>query len=177
LNHHHLQIRGHRHFPNGPSPLPASALQTVATQKKHSQPKVSALYTNMAAGKYHGLRGTRLRAAMLLLVVAPSFILFGYNNGSTGGISTLPSFVGVSQVCPLCPFPFVHVFIRSGGLSSPLIQFIVAIPRSRYNHYDWRAEVSQCKGQGCVNFYSPFNLSGAQFGSQVYDSRRRCRLL
>ncbi|KAF5014483.1 hypothetical protein F66182_14510, partial [Fusarium sp. NRRL 66182] len=30
---------------------------------------------------------------MVLLVVAPSFILFGYNNGSTGGIATLESFV------------------------------------------------------------------------------------
>ncbi|KAL2208322.1 putative sugar transporter [Sarocladium strictum] len=47
----------------------------------------------MASGKYLGLRGTRLRAAMLLLVIAPSFMLFGYNNGSTGGITTLHSFV------------------------------------------------------------------------------------
>jgi hypothetical protein len=51
----------------------------------------------MTAGKnFLGLRGTRLKAAMVLLVVAPSFILFGYNNGSTGGIATLQSFVKVS---------------------------------------------------------------------------------
>lgn len=51
----------------------------------------------MAGGKdFLGLRGTQLRVAMVLLVVAPSFILFGYNNGSTGGIATLESFVHVS---------------------------------------------------------------------------------
>lgn len=43
-----------------------------------------------------GLRGSRLKVAMVLLVVAPSFLLFGYNNGSTGGIATLESFVKVS---------------------------------------------------------------------------------
>lgn len=50
----------------------------------------------MAGGKnFLGFRGTQLRVAMVLLVVAPSFILFGYNNGSTGGIATLESFVHV----------------------------------------------------------------------------------
>ena len=48
--------------------------------------------------KFMGLRGSRLKAAMLCLVVAPSFLLFGYNNGSTGGILTLDSFVTVSNV-------------------------------------------------------------------------------
>ncbi|KUJ07784.1 general substrate transporter [Mollisia scopiformis] len=43
--------------------------------------------------KYLGMRGARLKVAMVLLVVAPSFLLFGYNNGSTGGILTLESFV------------------------------------------------------------------------------------
>ncbi|OAA58926.1 Sugar/inositol transporter [Niveomyces insectorum RCEF 264] len=43
--------------------------------------------------QYLGLRGRKLQMAMLILVVAPSFILFGYNNGSTGGISGLPSFI------------------------------------------------------------------------------------
>ncbi|PCG94133.1 Major facilitator superfamily domain, general substrate transporter [Penicillium occitanis (nom. inval.)] len=48
----------------------------------------------MATGEnFLGLRGTQLRVAMVLLIVAPSFILFGYNNGSTGGIATLESFV------------------------------------------------------------------------------------
>ena len=42
---------------------------------------------------FMGLRGTRLKAAMLGLVVIPSFLLFGYNNGSTGGILSLESFV------------------------------------------------------------------------------------
>ncbi|QKX57562.1 uncharacterized protein TRUGW13939_04680 [Talaromyces rugulosus] len=42
---------------------------------------------------YLGLRGSRLKVAMVLLIVAPSFLLFGYNNGSTGGIATLESFV------------------------------------------------------------------------------------
>jgi hypothetical protein len=45
--------------------------------------------------KFLGMRGSRLKAAMVLLVVMPSFLLFGYNNGSTGGILTLESFVHV----------------------------------------------------------------------------------
>lgn len=32
---------------------------------------------------------------MVVLVVMPSFLLFGYNNGSTGGIADLQSFVKV----------------------------------------------------------------------------------
>lgn len=51
----------------------------------------------MAKAKYLGLRGSSLRAAMLMLVVAPSFFLFGYCNGSTGSIATLHSFVHVSS--------------------------------------------------------------------------------
>ncbi|CAK7210654.1 hypothetical protein SBRCBS47491_000848 [Sporothrix bragantina] len=48
----------------------------------------------MAVAKsYFGLRGQKLHLAMLVLVVCPSFILFGYNNGSTGGIASLPSFI------------------------------------------------------------------------------------
>lgn len=31
-----------------------------------------------------GQRGSRLKVAMVALVVMPSFLLFGYNNGSTG---------------------------------------------------------------------------------------------
>jgi hypothetical protein len=46
--------------------------------------------------KYLGFRGQKLHLAMLVLVVAPSFILFGYNNGSTGGIASLASFTKVS---------------------------------------------------------------------------------
>ena len=49
----------------------------------------------MHRNTFLGLRGTRLKVAMVLLVIAPSFILFGYNNGSTGGIATLHSFVHV----------------------------------------------------------------------------------
>lgn len=45
--------------------------------------------------KYLGFRGQKLHLAMLVLVVAPSFILFGYNNGSTGGIASLASFTKV----------------------------------------------------------------------------------
>ncbi|KAJ5987752.1 hypothetical protein N7481_002962 [Penicillium waksmanii] len=40
-----------------------------------------------------GLRGLRLKVAMVVLVVMPSFMLFGYNNGSSGGITDLESFV------------------------------------------------------------------------------------
>ncbi|KAJ5819170.1 hypothetical protein N7474_004761 [Penicillium riverlandense] len=40
-----------------------------------------------------GQRGSRLKVAMVVLVVMPSFLLFGYNNGSTGGITELPTFV------------------------------------------------------------------------------------
>jgi sugar porter (SP) family MFS transporter len=39
-----------------------------------------------------GARGKKLKLFILVLVVAPSFILFGYNNGSTGGLFGLPSF-------------------------------------------------------------------------------------
>ncbi|KAH8806165.1 putative sugar transporter [Xylogone sp. PMI_703] len=42
---------------------------------------------------FSSLRGLRLKIAMILLVVMPSFLLFGYNNGSTGGIVGLESFV------------------------------------------------------------------------------------
>jgi len=45
--------------------------------------------------KGFGLRGLHLKAAMVILVVMPSFLLFGYNNGSTGGIVGLQSFVKV----------------------------------------------------------------------------------
>jgi hypothetical protein len=48
-----------------------------------------------SAPRYMGMRGARLKAAMIIFVVAPSFLLFGYNNGSTGGILTLESFVQV----------------------------------------------------------------------------------
>jgi hypothetical protein len=47
------------------------------------------------SGQFFGLRGLRLKAAMILLVVMPSFLLFGYNNGSSGGIVGLESFVQV----------------------------------------------------------------------------------
>lgn len=44
---------------------------------------------------YLGLRGLRLKAAMVVLVVMPSFLLFGYNNGSVGPITDLESFAKV----------------------------------------------------------------------------------
>jgi len=50
-----------------------------------------------ASSQFLGFRGTWLKVAMIGLVVAPSFLLFGYNNGSTGGINTLPSFLKVSK--------------------------------------------------------------------------------
>lgn len=59
--------------------------------------QVSKVDKMATAKNFLGLRGTQLRVAMVLLVVAPSFILFGYNNGSTGGIATLESFVHVSD--------------------------------------------------------------------------------
>ncbi|OQU98200.1 hypothetical protein CLAIMM_04020 [Cladophialophora immunda] len=43
--------------------------------------------------KYLGLRGLRLKTAMVVLVVLPSFMLFGWNNGSTGSATDLESFV------------------------------------------------------------------------------------
>ena len=51
-----------------------------------------------ASRRFMGLRGARLKAAMLVLIVIPSFLLFGYNNGSTGGILTLESFVTVRSL-------------------------------------------------------------------------------
>jgi hypothetical protein len=50
----------------------------------------------MSNKTYFGLRGLRLKTAMVVLVVMPAFLLFGYNNGSTGGITDLDSFVNVS---------------------------------------------------------------------------------
>jgi hypothetical protein len=47
--------------------------------------------------KYLGLRGFQLKVAMVVLVVLPSFILFGYNNGSTGHATNLDSFVKVND--------------------------------------------------------------------------------
>jgi hypothetical protein len=44
---------------------------------------------------FFGLRGLKLKLAMIILVVAPSFLLFGFNNGSTGGVVHLESFVNV----------------------------------------------------------------------------------
>lgn len=43
------------------------------------------------------LRGKRLKTAMLVLMVVPSFLLFGYCNGSTGGILGLKTFNDVSH--------------------------------------------------------------------------------
>lgn len=39
-----------------------------------------------------GLRGKHLKTAMVALLVIPSFLLFGYCNGSTGGILGLETF-------------------------------------------------------------------------------------
>lgn len=58
------------------------------------------LKLRMAFTRHMGLRGGKLRVAMLVLIVIPSFLLFGYNNGSTGGILTLESFVKVSLISP-----------------------------------------------------------------------------
>ncbi|KPI35750.1 Sugar transporter STL1 [Cyphellophora attinorum] len=41
---------------------------------------------------FFGLRGLRLKIAMVVLTVLPSFLLFGYNNGSMGPITNLESF-------------------------------------------------------------------------------------
>ncbi|KAK9350509.1 general substrate transporter [Lipomyces doorenjongii] len=43
--------------------------------------------------KFLGLEGAKLQLAQLFLVVAPSFILFGYNLSGIGGLLTLPSWV------------------------------------------------------------------------------------
>ena len=39
------------------------------------------------------LRGHRLAVVRIALVVLPAFLLFGYNQSSTGGILNYPSFV------------------------------------------------------------------------------------
>lgn len=46
------------------------------------------------------LRGRNLNACMVAFLVIPSFVLFGYCNGSTGGILDLPSFNKVSILSP-----------------------------------------------------------------------------
>jgi hypothetical protein len=50
--------------------------------------------------KFLGLCGARLRAAMIVLIVAPSYVLLGYAMGVTGGISTLESYVHVISTAP-----------------------------------------------------------------------------
>jgi hypothetical protein len=42
---------------------------------------------------YFGLRGTLLNRAIIWLVVCPAFLCYGYNQGVTGGLLTLESFV------------------------------------------------------------------------------------
>ncbi|KAL4920742.1 general substrate transporter [Aspergillus aurantiobrunneus] len=42
---------------------------------------------------YFGLRGTQLNRAAIWLVVCPAFVCYGYNQGVTGGLLTLESFV------------------------------------------------------------------------------------
>lgn len=54
---------------------------------------------------FFGLRGLRLKTAMVLLVVMPSFLLFGWNNGSSGGIVGLDSFVKVRPEDDPSPTP------------------------------------------------------------------------
>ena len=41
---------------------------------------------------YFGLRGAGLHRAVMMLVVCPSFVTYGYNQGVTGGLLTLKSF-------------------------------------------------------------------------------------
>ncbi|KIV79409.1 hypothetical protein PV11_06971 [Exophiala sideris] len=57
-----------------------------------------------------GLRGLSLKLAMIMLVVAPSFLLFGFNNGSTGGVGHLESFVKV--------FPSIDTINTTGAEKS-----------------------------------------------------------
>ncbi|KAI1616647.1 putative sugar transporter [Exophiala viscosa] len=59
---------------------------------------------------FFGLRGLRLKLAMIMLVVAPSFLLFGFNNGSTGGVGHLESFVKV--------FPSIDTINTTGAEKS-----------------------------------------------------------
>lgn len=42
---------------------------------------------------YFGLRGPRLRFAVLMLVVSPAFLCYGYNQAVAGGLLTLETFV------------------------------------------------------------------------------------
>lgn len=41
---------------------------------------------------YFGLRGSALNRAIIWLVVCPSFVTYGYNQGVMGGLLTLESF-------------------------------------------------------------------------------------
>jgi len=43
---------------------------------------------------------------MIVLIVAPSFLLFGYNNGSSGGIVGLESFVKICD--PINKYCVLH---------------------------------------------------------------------
>jgi hypothetical protein len=52
--------------------------------------------TKRSSAQFFGLRGHRLKTAMLVLIVAPSLLFFGFNVGASGGIVALESFV---QVC------------------------------------------------------------------------------
>jgi hypothetical protein len=72
-----------------------------------------------------GVRGTKLKAAMVGLVVMPSFLLFGYNNGSVGPITALDSFAKVLPLsCCADPpltaqqFPTIDVVTTTGDEKS-----------------------------------------------------------
>lgn len=56
--------------------------------------------------KDSGLRGKHLKTAMVALLVIPSFLLFGYCNGSTGGILRLETF---NKVCLMLRLHFPPV--------------------------------------------------------------------
>lgn len=80
-----------------------------------------------SSSPFLGLRGLRLKIAMVVLVVTPAFLLFGYNNGSTGGIVGLDSFAHVRrsysvQILPrtnhLQTFPSIDTVNTKGALKT-----------------------------------------------------------
>lgn len=76
----------------------------------------------MAASKsYLGLRGHKLHVATVVLVVLPSFILFGYAGGAMGGIAGLPSFIKV----------IIDSSRQFGGWGNIFVASVCAVPKQR----------------------------------------------
>ncbi|KAJ5865015.1 hexose carrier protein [Penicillium soppii] len=64
----------------------------------------------MSSSLYMGLTGRALRLAQMMLIVAPAFFVFGYNQAGTGPLATLPSWVAT--------FPQIDTINTEGAMKA-----------------------------------------------------------